>query len=133
MLPAVQQAPLLAPRRAAPCDVEIMALVQLSAVPVLLRLQDGNKLEVSADSWTSVSDLEKQASFAVARLGFAATCRYHFPAEHRGGARRQNHASTTSVKTIYSAYKTKRDLDVSQLLLFLRSSRYRHQILRVVQ
>lgn len=37
-----------------------MALVQLSAVPVLVRLQDGNKVEVMADSWTSVSDLEKQ-------------------------------------------------------------------------
>ena len=44
-----------------PCDVEIMALVQLSAVPVLVRLQDGNKVEVMADSWTSVADLEKQA------------------------------------------------------------------------
>lgn len=48
------------PRRAAPCDVEIMALVQLSAVPILVRLQDGNKVEVAADSWTLVSDLEKQ-------------------------------------------------------------------------
>lgn len=50
----------LMPRKAPPCDVEIMALVQLSAVPVLVRLQDGNKVEVMADSWTSVSDLEKQ-------------------------------------------------------------------------
>eukprot|EP00752_Nemacystus_decipiens_P006906 g6201.t1 len=50
----------LAPRTAPPCDVEIMALVQLSAVPVLVRLQDGNKVEVMADSWTSVTDLEKQ-------------------------------------------------------------------------
>lgn len=41
-----------------------MALVQLSAVPVLVRLQDGNKVEVMADSWTSVADLEKQASCA---------------------------------------------------------------------
>ena len=40
--------------------MEIMALVQLSAVPVLVRLQDGNKVEVMADSWTSVTDLEKQ-------------------------------------------------------------------------
>lgn len=48
-----------------------MALVQLSAVPVLVRLQDGNKLEVMADSWTSVTDLEKQArqkTFREARL-----------------------------------------------------------------
>ncbi|CBN75367.1 conserved unknown protein [Ectocarpus siliculosus] len=37
-----------------------MALAQLSAVPVLVRLQDGNKVEVMADSWTSVTDLEKQ-------------------------------------------------------------------------
>lgn len=37
-----------------------MALVQLSAVPVLVRLQDGSKVEVMADSWTSVADLEKQ-------------------------------------------------------------------------
>ncbi|CAB1103696.1 unnamed protein product [Ectocarpus sp. CCAP 1310/34] len=40
-----------------------MALVQLSAVPVLVRLQDGNKVEVMADSWTSVTDLEKQPAF----------------------------------------------------------------------
>ena len=59
ILPLLQESS-LAPRKAAPCDVEIMALVQLSAVPVLVRLQDGNKVEVMADSWTSVSDLEKQ-------------------------------------------------------------------------
>lgn len=43
-----------------------MALVQLSAVPVLVRLQDGNKVEVMADSWTSVTDLEKQVGIGVA-------------------------------------------------------------------
>ncbi|CAM9832385.1 unnamed protein product [Ectocarpus sp. 12 AP-2014] len=59
-LSALHKESSLAPRKAAPCDVEIMALVQLSAVPVLVRLQDGNKVEVMADSWTSVTDLEKQ-------------------------------------------------------------------------
>lgn len=59
-VPLLLQESSLTPRKAPPCDVEIMALVQLSAVPVLVRLQDGNKVEVMADSWTSVTDLEKQ-------------------------------------------------------------------------
>ena len=62
LVPLSLQDHALSPRTVAPCDVEIMALVQLSAVPVLVRLQDGNKVEVMADSWTSVADLEKQAS-----------------------------------------------------------------------
>eukprot|EP00904_Undaria_pinnatifida_P004150 jgi/Undpi1/13736/HiC_scaffold_9.g03389.m1 len=66
VLSALQKDPSLTPRTVAPCDVEIMALVQLSAVPVLVRLQDGNKVEVMADSWTSVTDLEKQIG---AKLG----------------------------------------------------------------
>lgn len=65
------QEALLAPRKAPPCDVEIMALVQLSAVPLLVRLQDGNKVEVEADSWTSVTDLEKQARHAWRRKAAA--------------------------------------------------------------
>ncbi|CAM9657346.1 unnamed protein product [Pylaiella littoralis] len=60
VLSALQKDSSLIPRKAPPCDVEIMALVQLSAVPVLVRLQDGSKVEVMADSWTSVADLEKQ-------------------------------------------------------------------------
>lgn len=69
------QEPKLKPRTAAPGDVEVMALVQLSAVPVLVSLQDGNTVEVMADSWTSVSDIEKQASWAA----FFCNCMIVFP------------------------------------------------------
>ncbi|CAM9619764.1 unnamed protein product, partial [Scytosiphon promiscuus] len=72
-LSALNKESCLAPRKATPCDVEIMALVQLSAVPVLVRLQDGNKVEVMADSWTSVTDLEKQIG---SKIGLKSTIPY---------------------------------------------------------
>lgn len=50
-------------RRTPPFDVEIMALVQLSAVPVMVSLQDGNMVEVTTDSWTTAIDIEGQVRF----------------------------------------------------------------------
>lgn len=50
------------PRRFASSDVELMALVQLAAVPVMIHFQDDTQLEVAVDSWTSVRDLERQVS-----------------------------------------------------------------------
>lgn len=51
-------------RRAFPSHVEVMALIQLSAVPVIVRLQDGTRVEIGADSWTSAANLEKQVRFS---------------------------------------------------------------------
>ncbi|CAM9762878.1 unnamed protein product [Discosporangium mesarthrocarpum] len=61
-LTALGKVPTTQTRKAAPCDVEIMALVQLAAVPVLVRLLDGCAVEVAADSWTTVRELEAQVS-----------------------------------------------------------------------
>lgn len=61
-MPFPPQVGVVKPRKNAPCDVEIWAVVQLSAVPLYITLQDGNMVEVIADSWTLISDIEKQVS-----------------------------------------------------------------------
>lgn len=56
----IDQEEYLKARCIAPCDVEITALIQLSAVPVSVHLLDGREIEVAANSWTSAANLEKQ-------------------------------------------------------------------------
>lgn len=58
----LMQKPSIGQREWPPIDVEVMALVQLSCVPVLVRLQDETTVELIADSWTTTKILEKQAS-----------------------------------------------------------------------